>query len=223
MDPVSSAELTLLLHSAVANVLPQSDHAQRALNARRRRTVTITSWALGALVGAAAVGIGFLTVPSYRAQQRRDAAAAQRWERSVTLDGGRVDIRPPQATDTMSLTKAEAEDQFARKASRQTPAPKMIAARWGRVTVLGSDGRPIPGFDAKPAWALIYRSGAAAAGSCPAETATAARPRPGDYSGVQVFAIAADGSQVQYSQPGSWVCGLPATPIARVPEGERAG
>jgi hypothetical protein len=93
-----------------------------------------------------------------------------------------------------------------------------VAARWGRVSVRDARGVPIPGFDKQPAWAVVFRVRDDAT-TCPTTSTVAdPQPAPGDYSGVQVFVVAGTDSKLLYSQTGSWSCGLPAAPVAQLPE-----
>jgi hypothetical protein len=135
------------------------------------------------------------------------AAYANRILVNLTVDGGRSRSRRP---GREALAVLHRTGQGARVA--------VVASRWGRVTVTGQGGRPVDGFADQVAWATVFRVRDDDQ-SCPGapSTGTSTAP-PGDFAETQVLVVRADGEQVLYSQPGSWSCGLPVQPVAKIPE-----
>lgn len=208
-------ELGVMLHVSVSDVQPQVDHASRALAARHRHVVTWTSATAGFLVGVLVVT--FVAISS-RGGQRTPAQvlAGQRWQHAVQLDSQRLLIEPPASGDTVSLTKAETLALL--QSTHSGSVLSVVEARWGRVSVRDARGQVIAGFDKQPAWAVVFRVKDDAT-TCPTSTApTVQTSDPGDYRGVQVFVVASNGARLLYSQTGSWSCGLPAQPVAQLPE-----
>jgi hypothetical protein len=208
-------ELGVMLHVSVSDVQPQIDHASRALAARHRHMVTWTSATAGFVVGVLVVT--FVAVTSHGGQQTpAKVLASQRWSHAVHLDANRLLIEPPAAGDTVSLTRDETLALL--QSTRSGSVLSVVAARWGRVSVRDARGVLVVGFDRQPAWAVVFRIKDDTT-TCPT-TSTPADQRvdPGDYSGVQVFVVAATDARLTYSQSGSWSCGLPAQPVAQLPE-----
>jgi hypothetical protein len=208
-------ELGVMLHVSVSDVAPQIDHASRAFAARRRHAVTWTSATAGFIVGVLVVtfvALSSIGGPRTPAQ----VLAAQRWQHPVHLDANRLLIEPPAAGDHVTLTKDETLALL--QSSQSGSTLSIIAARWGRVSVRDAQGSPIAGFDKQPAWTVVFRVRDNAT-TCPTTSTPAdPQPSPGDYTGVQVFVLAGAGSRLLYSQTGSWSCGLPAQPLAQLPE-----
>ncbi|MEO6712060.1 MAG: hypothetical protein ABIM89_01370, partial [Mycobacteriales bacterium] len=148
-------EIALLLAVSVSDVAPHNDHAARALVGRRARIVRRRMYAGGAVFVAIAALV-FSTVSGF--PDRRDTAASMRWERQISLDGGRLRIEPPAVGDVMSVNDEEARAVVRRV--RPEGDTTVIASRWGRVTVSGEDGRPVPGFKGVVAWATVFRRSA---------------------------------------------------------------
>ncbi|MDX6255922.1 MAG: hypothetical protein QOJ11_2256 [Frankiales bacterium] len=208
-------ELGVMLHVSVSDVQPQIDHASRALAARHRHLVTWTSATAGFLVGVLVV-----TFVAISSRGRRDTPAevlaGQRWQHAVHLDANRLLIEPPVSGDHVSLTRDETIALL--QSSERGTALSVVAARWGRVSVRDARGLPVAGFDRQPAWAVVYRVRDDAT-TCPTtSTPPDPQPDPGDYDGVQVFVVAGSDARLLYSQTGSWSCGLPAHPVAQLPE-----
>jgi hypothetical protein len=135
---------------------------------------------------------------------------ADRWVRTETLDGGRLQVTPAAGVRS-HRTKSEALSDLRSTSLHHSPVVGVVATGWGRLTVRDDSGAPMASFNARPSWVIVFKTMSNAT-SCPAQTArtptTAARPS-GDYQYVQVFAIADNGDAVQNSQPASWFCGLP--------------
>lgn len=208
-------ELGVMLHVAVSDVAPQVDHASRALAARHRHVITWTSATAGFLVGVLVVT--FVALTSHGGQQTpAQVLAGQRWQHAVHLDANRLLIEPPAAGDTVNLTRDETLALL--QSTHSGSVLSVVAARWGRVSVRDARGVPVAGFDKQPAWAVVFRikddTTTCPTASTPGEQGAA----PGDYTGVQVFVVAAGNARLIYSQSGSWSCGLPAQPVAQLPE-----
>jgi hypothetical protein len=207
-------ELGVLFHVSVSDVQPQVDHASRALAARHRHRVTWTSASAGFVVGVLVVtfvALSSLGRPDTPAQQ----LANERWKHAVHLDANRLLIEPPGAGDHVTLTRDETVAMLQSSRSGQL---SLVAAGWGGVSVRDARGVPIPGFDKRPAWAVVFRVRDDAT-TCPTTSMPLdPQPTPGDYSGVQVFVVAGSQSRLFYSQSGSWSCGLPSAPVAQLPE-----
>ncbi|MDX6245454.1 MAG: hypothetical protein QOE76_3177 [Frankiales bacterium] len=208
-------ELGVMLHVSVSDVQPQVDHASRALAARHRHVITWTSATTGFLVGVLVVTFAAVSSRS-RQQTPAQLLAGQRWQHAVHLDGNRLLIEPPGAGDTVSLTRDETLALL--QSTHSGTALSVVTARWGRVSVRDARGVVVTGFDRQPAWAVVFRIKDDTT-TCPTTSAPVEQgPDPGDYTGVQVFVVAATDARLLYSQSGSWSCGLPAAPVAQLPE-----
>jgi hypothetical protein len=208
-------ELGVLLHVSVSDVQPQIDHAARALVSRHRHVVTWTSATAGFVVGVLVVTFAAISSRG-GGETPAQVLAGQRWQHAVHLDANRLLIEPPGDNDHVSLTR---DETIALLQSSQSGTPlSVVAARWGRVSVKDAHGAPVPGFDKQSAWAVVFRVRDDAT-TCPT-VSTPADPQPdtGDYSGVQVFVVAGSDARLLYSQTGAWSCGLPAHPVAQLPE-----
>jgi hypothetical protein len=206
-------ELGVLLHVSVSDVVPHNDHAARALAARRRRRISRSVSAAAVCASLAAVA---LLASSVVRRGDSQSAASARWQRAVTLDGGRLRLAPPAVGDVAPVTRQEALAVLHR--TNQGADVTIVASRWGRVTVTGQDGRAVDGFADRVAWTTVFRL-RSDDHSCPgAPSAGSPVVEPGDFAQTQVLVVRADGAQVLYSQPGSWSCGLPVQPVAKIPE-----
>lgn len=211
-------EYSVLFHVSVSDVQPHIDHASRALATRRRHAVTWTAATAGFLVGVLAVTLVALSsfgAPPSAAQ----ALEAQRWSHPVQLDSNRLLIEPPSSGDHPGLTRDETLALLqASQGGQAGPSLTIVQARWGRVSVRDAQGALLAGFDRRSAWAVVFRVHDDTT-ACPT-TSTPAGPTPdsGDYTGVQVFVVSGADAQLLYSQAGSWSCGLPAQPLAALPE-----
>lgn len=208
-------ELGVMLHVSVSDVQPQIDHASRAFATRHRHVVTWTSATAGFLVGVLVVTFAAVTSRGGH-QTPAQVLAGQRWQHAVQLDANRLLIEPPVGGDTVSLTKDETLALL--QSTHSGSVLSVVAARWGRVSVRDARGVLVAGFDKQPAWAVVFRIKDDTT-TCPTtSTPVEQRPDPGDYTGVQVFVVAATDARLTYSQTGSWSCGLPAAPVAQLPE-----
>lgn len=133
-----------------------------------------------------------------------------RWVRSAELDGGNFRVEHAPSRSVSSRSKEEALADLRSTGLHHTPVISVTAVGWGDVTIAHDTGQSLPGFNRRPAWTIVFRTQARFA-SCPQGTGhpNANVPASGAFSDVQVFVIADDGTAVQYSQPGSWFCGLP--------------
>lgn len=208
------SELGVLLHVSVSDVVPQNDHAGRALNARRGRVVRRRLSVLTATAVTAAASILAVQAVEHRNTTRTEAA--MRWQRPMTLDGGRFRVQPAAADDVMPVTEAEVRALLHRSLPGATVT--VVATRWGRVTVTGQDGKPVNGLKDTVAWAAVFRVDDQGS-TCPGvRKSDVSRIDPGDYAETQVLVVTADGARALYSQAGSWLCGLPIQPVAKIPE-----
>ena len=164
---------------------------------------------------AAALGCSVGTVPR-RAPQRPRRAGACRAPWPVRCSTASASCRVTGATSpsTGGASRSRPPSRVTARCQRVA----VVASRWGRVTVTGQGGRPVDGFADQVAWATVFRVRDDDQ-SCPGapSTGTSTAP-PGDFAETQVLVVRADGEQVLYSQPGSWSCGLPVQPVAKIPE-----
>jgi hypothetical protein len=208
-------ELGVMLHVSVSDVQPQIDHASRALAARHRHVITWTSATAGFVVGVLVVTFVAISARGGR-QTPAQVLAGQRWQHAVHLDANRLLIEPPADGDHVSLTRDETIALL--QSSESGSVLSVVAARWGRVSIRDARGLPIAGFDRTPAWAVVFRVRDDAT-TCPTTSAPPdPQADPGDYTGVQVFVVSGSDTRLLYSQTGSWSCGLPAQPVAQLPE-----
>jgi len=153
-------------------------------------------------------------------RQKQGLVHGDRWTRAVSLDEGRFHLDRAAPDDHSDRSRREVLEDLRTTSLYHTSGIRIKAAGLARVTVRDANRRPLPHFDRRLAWVVAFTPWSESGGtSCPNTFPTpgARLVKPGDFSSLQLFVIADDGAALQYSQSGSWFCGLPFSPDVAFP------